>query len=358
VISLHIDEQRGWRGGEQQAASLVRGLGQRGQRVLLAGRPGAPFLTRDHGAGAQRHAFGFRNAADLVTAARLAGVVHRERVDIVHAHTSHAHHFACLACKLAGRGRVVVTRRVDFPPSRNPLTAWRYANADRVVAISECIAGVMRAYGVAEDRLAVIHSTQDPARLAVDPLPRNELGVSPDAKLLLCPAALVGHKDHATLLAAMACVRESVPEACLLLAGEGPLRPQLEEQAGRLRLGDSVRFLGQRDDVPRLLQTADLFVLSSAMEGMGSAVIEALMCGLPVVATEAGGIPENIRHEETGLLAPVGNPGALGDAIVRLLRDPALASRLAGAGKRFALAERSADTMVERYVRLYEEVLA
>jgi L-malate glycosyltransferase len=363
VITLHIDEQRGWRGGEQQASYLVRGLAERGHTVILAGRPGGRFLADDHGLRGDvagrviRLVLPFRGEADLGSAARLALAVRRHRVDILHAHTSHAHWHACVARALARRGAVVATRRVDFPPNDNPLTRWKYRNADRVVAISKCIQDILRDYGVPGGKTELIYSAQDPARFDVDPLPREELGVPPDAPLLLCVAALVGHKDHATLLRAMPGLLRAVPEARLLLAGEGELRQQLERQAADLGLGASVRFLGNRDDVPRLLRAADVLVLPSKMEGLGSVLWEAMACRLPVVACAAGGIPEVVADGETGLLVPVGDADALANALARVLADPALAHTLGENGRARFQQLGTTDTLVRRYLEVYAELL-
>ncbi|MBM3290759.1 MAG: glycosyltransferase, partial [Candidatus Hydrogenedentes bacterium] len=151
---LHIDEQRGWRGGEQQASYLIRGLAERGYRCFIAGRPDGEFLARDHGVpGLVRIPVPCRGEIDLVTAWRIARAVREYAIDILHAHSSHAVTYAALAKKFAGRGRVVASRRVDFPPNSNVFSRWKYRQPDCIVAISDCIARVMREFGVTESRL-------------------------------------------------------------------------------------------------------------------------------------------------------------------------------------------------------------
>lgn len=355
---LHIDEQTGWRGGEQQASYLIRGLAERGHAITIAGRPRSPFLTEEHGAGIlDRIAAPFFTELDLWTAWKLAQTVRRNAIDILHAHTSHAHTAACLARRLAGRGKVVVSRRVDFVPTRHIFNRWKYAQPDHIVAVSHAIAAVMRRFGVPETKLSVVHSCLDPARFDVPPLSRKELGVPDDAPLLGNVAALVGHKDHATLLDAMPTVLGELPDVRLIIVGEGELRPHAENRIRELGLGDVVTLLGYRKDVPRILRTLDAFVLSSKMEGLGSVVLEAMICGVPVVATCAGGVPETVRHEETGLLVPPQNPQALGAAIVRVLQDKVLAKSLAENGKALVLAQFTVDKMIEGNLRVYERLL-
>lgn len=356
---LHIDEQRGWRGGEQQAAYLIESLIDQGHDVYLAGRPGAPFLERPHAKRAAAcWALPFRGEADLYTAWRLGRLAARDGIDVLHAHTSHAHTMACLARKAAGRGIVVVSRRVDFAPRPNAFTRWKYAAADHVVAISNRIGDVLRTYGVPEAKLSVIHSGIDPARFDVEPAARASLGVPEGVPLLGNVAALVGHKDHATLLAAVPRVLEALPELRLLIAGEGPLRGELEAQIKALGIGHAVALLGYRTDVPQLMRAFDAFVLSSKEEGLGTSVLDAMACGKPIAATGGGGIPEMVQHEKTGLLAPVQEPEALGAAIIRLFNEPALAQRLARNGLRLLDQRFTAARMAQANLALYERLLS
>ncbi len=355
---LHIDEQRGWRGGEQQAAYLIRGLAQRGHAALVAGRTNEPFVGYDYGEEPiARIPAPFLGEVDLWTAWRLAKAVRRFNIDILHAHSSHAHTLACLARHLAGQGKVVVSRRVDFAPSNAPFSRWKYRLPDRIVAISNRIADVLRQFGVDEARLRIVHSCIDPARFDVAPLPRDELGVPEGVPLLGNVAALVGHKDHATLLAAMPAVLSALPDLHLVIAGEGKLRPDVESLIAGLDIGGSVHLLGYRNDVPAILRTVDAFVLSSKEEGLGTSVLDAMACGLPVVATAGGGIPEMVEHERTGLLAPVQAPEALADAIVRVFREPNLAAALGSNGQALVHERFTVDKMVEGNLRVYEELI-
>jgi len=358
VNVLHIDEQRGWRGGEQQASWLMQGLAARGCRCFIAARPGSAFLEAGHGgAVAGRLAVALRGEADLLSAWRVARFARREAVDIFHAHTSHAHTVACLARALARRGKVVVSRRVSFPPKGDPLNRWKYALPDRIVAVSGRVGEVLREAGVAPSRVTVVHSAVDPARLEVPPVPRANLGVPEGVPLLLSAGALVGHKDHDTLLRALPAVLEAFPEARLRIAGEGALRPALEETIVALGLADRVALLGHRDDVPGLVRAADLYVSSSWSEGLGTSVLEALCCGTPVAATVAGGVPEMVIDGETGRLVPARDPGALAAAVVAALQDPDGARTMAERGRRHVEEHFVVDRMVEGNLAVYRELL-
>lgn len=355
---LHLDEQRTWRGGEQQASWLVQGLVRAGHRVLIVGRPGSAWLANPHGGvEVTRIALPLANEFDLYSAWRIAQIVRAQPVDILHAHTSHAHSLACLARRMAGRGKVVVHRRVSFPPRQDWLNRLKYAAPDRLVAVSRHVAEVLLAAGIDAARVRVAHSAVDLSRLEVAAAPRNALGVPGDAPLLVSAGALVGHKDHALLLDAFAQLRARFPQAHLLIAGEGPLRAALEAQCEALQLGASVQLLGHRGDVPALIRAADVYVSSSWSEGLGTSVLEALACGVPVVATVAGGVSEMVIDGETGWLVPNRNVSALLQALGTALDDRPCALAQAARGRAHVEAHFTAPGMVAGNIAIYEELL-
>lgn len=355
---LHLDEQTSWRGGEQQASWLIQGLVKQGHHVLIAGKPGGAFLNADHGGAAlERIPLPFLGEFDLWTAAKLARVVRREKIQILHAHSSHAHSIAVCARKIAGRGKVVVSRRVSFPPKDHVLNRWKYAQPDLIIAVSGKVGEVMRAFGVPESHLAVIHSSVDLERLNVEPMPRAGIGVPEDALLLVSAGALVGHKDHETLVAAMPKVLARFPNVRLLIAGEGELRPAIEARMAALGVQDAVTLLGHRNDVPRLIRAADLYVSSSWSEGLGTSVLEALACETPVAATVAGGVPEMVRPGETGFLVPNRDPEALAAAIIESLGNREQARAMARNGRRLVEEMFMTRRMIERSIAAYDTLL-
>ncbi len=356
--SIHIDDQNGWRGGEQQAYYLIEGLRARGQQVTIAGRPNSPYVRKTAEIdGVDSISLPLRNEFDLPSAWRLARHVKRHRVDILHAHTSHAHTLALLAQRIGERGRVVVSRRVDFVPRHDFLTRIKYAKPDHIVAISERIAAVLIEFGVEKERLSVVHSGIDPRRLNVEPLERDEFGGQDTEPLIGNVGALVGHKDHQTLIDAMPHVLRALPNARLVIAGEGQLRRNLEQQIENLGLSSAVQLLGYREDVPRLLKSLDLFVMSSSEEGLGTTVLDAMAAGVPVVATDGGGIPEMVRDEETGLLSPVNNPKRLAENVVRMWKERTLRIACANRAMDLVHSEFSVEKMVEGNLAIYREVI-
>jgi glycosyltransferase involved in cell wall biosynthesis len=170
-------------------------------------------------------------------------------------------------------------------------------------------------------------------------------------------AALVPHKGQRHLVEAAADVVRQVPDAHFLIFGEGELREALERQIKAHNLEKHVLLAGFRPDVLSLCKTADLVVLSSVTEGLGSAVLEAMACRKPIVATTAGGIPEAVVHERTGLLVPPRDHRALAQAIVRVLRDPELRARFGEAGRQRVEDYFSEAKLVEGVLRAYERTI-
>lgn len=353
---LHIDEQTGWRGGEQQASWLMQGLVARGVETHLAARPGSRFLNDTHGAAdaaLRRWAVPLRGEWDVFSANTLARIVRDAEIDILHAHTSHAHTLACLARRKAGRGRVVVSRRVSFPPRPGVFNRWKYAQPDMFLSVSGRVDETLAEYGIPASRRRIVHSAVDPARLDALPLSRAELDVPENAPLVVSAGALVAHKDIENLVEAAAIARGAFPDLRVVVAGEGDRRAAIEARVAALGLDGCVTLLGHRNDAPRLIRAGDCYVSSSWSEGLGTSILEALACGTPVVACEAGGAGEMVIPGETGRLVPVRNAGALADAIIATLDDPGGARAMADRGRAHVEAHFLVDRMVEGTLAAY-----
>jgi len=190
--------------------------------------------------------------------------------------------------------------------------------------------------------------------LPPDPALRMELGVPDDAPLAGIVAALRPEKNHALFLQAAQLIRQEIPGAHFLIIGDGPRREPLEKLARDLGLAGAVRWLGTRHDIPSLLSLLDVFVLTSHMEANPVSILEALACEKPVVATAVGSVPETVLEGKTGCLAEPGNPRAVADRVIALLRDPRRAAALGRAGRRHVVAHWSLDRMVGGYEELIE----
>ncbi len=291
----------------------------------------------------------FRSPRTLVELAKFARWCRLRRLAVVQAADIYANGFALPGAALA-RVPVRVGSRREVHPSRGrgleALQRLGYAAAHRVVANSEAGAARLRAEGVAPRRVSVIRNGLDLGAF----VPRQPL---PGRHRIISVGRLRPEKAHEVLLAAVAQLRAAWPDVTLRLVGDGARESVLRQFAADHGLADRVEFLGQREDVAALLRDADVFVLPSRIEASPNAALEAMAAGLPVVATDVGGIPEVVTTGLTGILVPPDDAGALAKAVAQLFADPSHAERLAGAGRRHVESEYSFDRMVAAFQALY-----
>ena len=357
---VHVNTEPTWRGGESQVFNLMHGLRRLGHDVEAIALPGGALAQRCSEAGLPVVELRMRSDADLPAAMRIASYLRRAPCDVLHAQTSRAHSIALLARTIGARAKLVVSRRLDFPIARNPANLWKYRNprVDGYIAVAGVIRDILVDAGVEPARVTVINSSIDLKRFddAEDHggAVRAELGIPRDAPLVGNVAALAWHKGQKDLIAAMPHLLRVLPAAWLAIVGGGEERQALEALASRLGVAGRIVFTGARADVPRLLTAFDAFCMSSHREGLCNSVLEAFASRVPVVATRAGGLPEIVTNEVTGLLVSPRDPPHLAEALARVLTDPALAARLAEGGHRLVRERFGVERMVQATEAYYE----
>ena len=297
---------------------------------------------------------------------RIAALADERHVDLLHCHQYSPFVYGWIASQLNRRLKVVYTehgRLSDAPPSWkrrliNPVLS--HVNGE-IVAVSHELRDYMLTSRFAARRVGVIHNGIEPgpapsraARLRA----RRVLGVDDTAFVVMAVARLDPVKDFPTLIEAFAIVGRQLPQARLVIVGDGPERARLEACVDAANLAASVDIIGYRSGVRQLLPAADLYVSSSISEGISITILEAMAANVPVVATAVGGTPEVLpTPAEGGLLVPSRDPGRLAAAIVSLERDPATRAAMAAAGRRRLESAFNLDRMVGDYVRTYRRLL-
>jgi glycosyltransferase involved in cell wall biosynthesis len=358
---LHLDDVTEWRGGQQQVIYLHEGLLAKGARSELLCQPDSklaeycrdknlPFTTQ-----AMKGEFDFRAAY------RIAKYASQNGFRIIHSHSAHATMLGIWAKYFLPTLKHIAHRRVDFSIRKPIIGALKYNNrrVDRIICISEAIRRVMFADGVNPGKMATIRSGINIHKfdgITGEDRLRQSFGIPDDHLIVGIIAALAGHKDYPTLLRAAKQVIEQFDKVTFCAAGDGPEKEKLFALHNELKLGDHFRFLGFRSDVGALLKIFDIFTLSSHKEGLGTSALDAMMVGLPVVATRAGGIPEMIEHEISGLLTATRNEGELAAALLTLLNAPELRKRLGQAAKQ-SVRHFDIENTIAKTVELYESVL-
>jgi glycosyltransferase involved in cell wall biosynthesis len=352
---LHVDTAASWRGGQNQVLLTATGMAARGHAVAVACRRGGPLAGRLASVGLPAHELPFRGDLWPPAVVALATLLRRTRPRALVLHDPHAVSAGLVAARLSARPLLVAVRRVDFP-LRSFLSRAKYAACDRVVVVSRAIGAVVEAGGIVPSRLRLVYEgVPDRAPLPGGTAALAELGVPEGVPVIGNVAALTGHKDHATLVEALAIARPRCPEARLVILGVGELQGELEALVRARGLVDRVVFAGFREDLDRILPAFSLFCLSSRLEGLGTSLLDAMALGLPVVATAAGGIPEAVEDGVSGRVVPPRDPKALAAALVDVLGDDERRRAYGAAGRRRFLERFTADRMVEGTLRVLEE---
>jgi glycosyltransferase involved in cell wall biosynthesis len=357
MMVLHADAGREWRGGQRQTLLLARGMAARGLDVAVASPDGSPLADRGAAAGLRVLRFGPRGDLDLGSAARLSRHALAHRARIVHAHDARSHAAARLAGALGRPWRLVVTRRTAFRARRDPFTRLKYGwGVDRYIAISGSVRDGLLAAGAPEDRVRIVPDGVEAAGgdvAAVDW--RVRLGLPAASTLVGSLGALSPEKGHAILIDALAAMDDGGVHAVLM--GTGPEAERLRALAAERGVAGRVHLAGQVADPLAAIAGLDVFVQPSLAEGFGSAVLDAMGMGRPIIAAAAGGLAEVVEPESSGLLVPAGDAAALAAAMARLLADDPLRRRLVEGGRRRAEAF-SVDAMVAGTLAVYAELAA
>ncbi|MSR21452.1 MAG: N-acetyl-alpha-D-glucosaminyl L-malate synthase BshA [Gemmatimonadetes bacterium] len=305
----------------------------------------------------------------LALAVALHDAARREELDVLHMHYAIPHAASAYLAKQmleAERDIKIVTTLhgtditlVGLHPSFRAITRFSILQSDGLSAVSQFLKDeTVRSFSVPEDRIDVIPNFVDTEVWRRDREPCHRSKLAPEGqKIVMHVSNFRPVKRVLDVVEVFAKIREKV-KARLVLVGEGPDRPRALSRAADLGLGDDVLFLGRHGSVEELLSCADLFLLPSSSESFGLAALEAMACGAPVVASNAGGLPEVIEDGVSGYLFPVGAIDEMAAAGVRILSDDAFRKQMSLAARRLAVERFSADAIVPMYEALYERVLA
>lgn len=351
---LQIITQRRFSGAERVCLSLCADLQQRGHRVLLLCKPdgGLPDEARKLGLAVQTP--NISGKLNLVAPFTLARIARQFGADVIHTHLSSASLWGGLAGRLSG---------IPTLGHVHALNTWFYYRFSTMAAT--CSGGVKQyvvAQGADPAKVRVVYNGIPANRLdgvLSSAEARQMLGLAPDQPVVACVAHLSPKKGQIFLLQAVALLRDRFPDLVCLLAGEGEMTEQLQQQAAALGIADRVRLLGFRRDVMSVMQAADVVVLPSiAKEGLGLVLVEAALLEKPTIGSNAPGIDEAVQGGVTGLLVAPGDAAALAEGLALLLGDAALRSQMGQAGRQRALQMFTQEAMVDQFEAIYRELVA
>lgn len=312
-----------------------------------------------------------RPVADLVSFVRILAQMRRRKYDVVHTHSSKAGILGRAAARLAGVPRIVHTPHVfPFQMQVARLRQTWYTRIERVVAgftdIFICVSRQEKQAALdhrlaPDNKFVVIENGIDIADDAKDEeivhqrtILRAEHAIDSEAPVVATVGRFARQKGHRVLIKAIAKVRAQFPQLKLVLAGGGKETYAIQSQIHHLDIEDATVMLGECDNSMVVNRMADIVVLPSLWEGLPYVLIEAMAAGKAIVASDVGGVGDAIRDNENGLLVPPGDSDALASALVRLLEDPGLCSRLGKNARSTAAAEYRIENMVNRLEQVYE----
>lgn len=356
---LHVSTALSWRGGEQQLAYLLGELKDEIEQFVLCARGSAMEAF------CQKNGFNFyaakkRSGFDLLFAKTLKKLCRDLGIDLCHLHDAHAHTFAIIAAYLGNKTPLVLSRRVDFPIKNKLSSRMKYNHpaVEKILCVSEKIKEITAPDIKDKSKLAVVYSGIDLEKFAKrNGKLREELKLSEETSLIGNTSALADHKDYFTFLDVAEKVISKEDKVHFVIFGKGPLEEKIKAYAKNKNLSHNLTFLGYRTDIAEVLADLDVFLISSKTEGLGTSIIDAFACEVPVVATAAGGIPELVENEKSGLLCPVKDVNCLTESVIKLIHEHSLAQKLRDGAhekvKLFSKQQTAKDTLTH-----YREVWA
>ena len=305
-----------------------------------------------------------------LSAVKMAQLIKKEQVSLVHAHAPFAGSIiSSLAGRLAGIPVIIHAHLQDALSSnslirsyQNVMNYWTSRKCcDAIIAVSHQVKDALITEGFDSHKFHVVHNGTPINTQEIDSNIPSELNIPEDIPVVIHIGRLCKSKGQHLLLQAAANLHQLRQEAVCLIVGkdleeDGAYLKYLKDLAQELGIHKSVYFLGHRADIPQLLASSDLLVLPSNAEGLPLVILEAMAAGLPVVATPVGGIPEVVIHQETGLLVPVEDVQALGDAILKLLQNPNLQYEIGNNGLNMVRKDFSVEKMCREVFDIYQKV--
>jgi glycosyltransferase involved in cell wall biosynthesis len=359
-----------YRGGAERIieTQILGGDRRRYEYLVCSLTGGGDLIDRMSNAGARVFLLGKRRSGDFTAVTKLANLIRREKIDLVHLHNSPGMFWGTPAAIASGTGVPIVrTEHNPYHPEDLPaIYRWLYPqftkHAKKVICVSEI---VRRSYAerfpALADRFMVIPNgirMQDYEKLPPRAECRAQFKLLPGAKLIGTVGRMVRVKNHKLLIEALFLVRQTVGDVHLAIIGEGDMREQLAAYASDLDVSEDVSLVKETRKIDYFYGAIDIFCLSSDSEGMPLTLLEALASGVPVVSTDVGGIPEVIENGKTGYLVPKGSAELLAARVVELLQNPSKAAELALAGRAMVHERFRAEKMIAATEAVYEEVLA
>lgn len=350
---LHITSAKTWRGGERQILYLMEGLKDKGHSNFLMSPNVSIIGFRSPEVVTSQVIFKKGILGRFQNVFALINYCHSNKIDLIHGHDSHTHTLLWLAYKFGGlKTKSIITRRLINPIKNRSIPKYNFGKIERIICISNAVKAIIMPSIENRERLEVIYSG-----IKIPTLQDVGKSLKEDANFVVgYVAAFTKEKDHVTFLAVAKSLISKYPEISFrfLLVGDGPLIEQIKNESKRID-GNFV-FTGFVEEVSQAYLEMDLLLHTSKSEALGTAILDAMKIGLPIVATKVGGIPEIVLNGKNGFLCDIGDYGEMASSVYKLASNRDLYNSFSKNSKAI-IPKFNVTSMVNKTVELYHEVL-
>jgi glycosyltransferase involved in cell wall biosynthesis len=357
MVILHTETLKNWGGQQNRVLSEAIGLRDIGHKVVIVCNRGSELSRRAKISGIKFYEVNMAKHANLTNILKIAGIIRKEAVEIVSTHSSVDSWAGGIAAKLTGR-KLVRFRHNVYPIGRDPLTRIIYLIPDRIVAISDTIRDLLINYGIKRDKIEMIFSSVNTNIFSPDVEDlRKELNIPDNTVVIGNTSGFTRIKGQRYLLQAFNSLYNKFP--CVLIFAGRLNKSSKERYLSHVKnnLREKIIFLDHRDDIPRVLKTIDIFVSPSVVEGLGTALHEAMAMEKPVVVSDIAAFREYVNDKVNGLFFRAEDPEDMAEKIIFLHKDRDLRKKMGDNARKTALERFSLDRMVELSDSLYRKVL-
>ena len=359
---LHLSSESTWRGGEQQIIYLVEETRKLGVDAVIGCRQGSEVESYCIANDIPHHSFPFKSAYDISTARQIIKLCKEEHFDLIQTHTSKSHTMSVIAGLLGLGVPQIMTRRVDFPVKDNWFSKFKYnySKIARIICISATIRRITEPDIKDKSKLVTIHSGADVTRFEPyrnsDWL-RKEYTLDQGTMVIGNTSAISNQKDYQTFVQTAERILERERNAKFFIVGDGPEREEIKALVKKKGFSNKIIFTGFRKNIKEILPSLDVFLFTSETEGLGTSILDAMAAGVPICATNAGGVSEMVEHEKNGMLCPVKDSACLSRSVLRILDDPDFGQNLVKQGFQ-TVKNFSKEKTAQRTIELYREILS
>ncbi len=359
----YVIGQLSYGGAERQLYELIRGLDQKRFQcfVYCLSEEIIPYGEMIKDAGAELRLLKRRGHFDVTRILKLASLLREDRIDILHSFLFHGNGYAWPARTLAGVPYLVTSARncKELGRARDWVNQLAFQRSDAIVCNGEAVQSfIVQRYRAPVNKCAVIYNGVDTNRFApasMDPHPSSQRS---GERRVITVGRLVPQKDLDLFLEAATLLSHKMQDVRYLIVGDGSCREKLEQSVSRNSLNGKVSFLGERADIPELLQSADVFWLTSAWEGLPNVLLEAMACAKPIVSRDVGACREIICHGANGFLVPSRDAAKFARYTIDLLTNTNRVREMGQVGRRLAVEKFSLPTMIQATEKLYLSLLS